>query len=308
MFRPVFINLTMDHWTNDKIIRMLKLYKEAECLWDVKNDQHKCRNSVREAWKEISLAIGSNIPEVKRKVKNLCSQFYRERRKYQQIQAGGGGRFMSKWFAYDHMMFLKDKHRGESFEEIEQQSEEGTSDYSSDKIKVEITNIKSEHHESEEELANETFPQYDHQSEDSLTPSTPPLITSVPLVRQKKRTAAFRSPRAVKMKKTDEKLDQAYAIMKSIYNNGKRRDDCDVFGEYVASRLRNLRTDKAKLVVEHKISNILLEAGMGRYDYTGLPISSTPSNMNGSQQQQLMPEANNFDSGDDTTLQSYLNT
>lgn len=99
-------------WTHDKIILLLELYKEAECLWNPRNPNHKCANKRHDALKEISLAVKFDVPEVKRKIKNLTGQFYRERMKYRKYKkSGAGSYFISKWFAYNYMLFLKDKNK-----------------------------------------------------------------------------------------------------------------------------------------------------------------------------------------------------
>lgn len=54
--------------------------------------------------------------------------------------------------------------------------------------------------------------------------------------------------------------------MKDIYNNKKIRKNSDIFGEFVACKIENLKTDYAKNTVEHLISNILWEASLGKYD------------------------------------------
>lgn len=99
-------------WTRDKIILLLEMYKEAECLWNPKNPNHKLANSRHDALKHISTAIEVDVPEVKRKIKNLSGQFYRERMKYRNYKkSGAGAHFISKWFGYNYMLFLKDKNK-----------------------------------------------------------------------------------------------------------------------------------------------------------------------------------------------------
>lgn len=99
-------------WTQDKIILLLEMYKKAECLWNPKNENHKCGNKRHDALKEISLVVEFDESEVKRKIKNLTGQFYRERMKYRTYKkSGAGSHFISKWFAYKYMLFLKDKNK-----------------------------------------------------------------------------------------------------------------------------------------------------------------------------------------------------
>lgn len=65
----------------------------------------------------------------------------------------------------------------------------------------------------------------------------------------------------------DEQRQEAYLIMKELYGNKVERDECHIFGELVAGKLRKLKTDYARDAVQHVISNILWEASLGKYDY-----------------------------------------
>lgn len=67
--------------------------------------------------------------------------------------------------------------------------------------------------------------------------------------------------------KTDDEQQEAFAIMKTIFQNKMERDGFHIFGELVSNKLRNLKTEYARNTVEHMISNILFEANMGKYDY-----------------------------------------
>ncbi|GFG31569.1 hypothetical protein Cfor_01507, partial [Coptotermes formosanus] len=99
-------------WTNDISITLIELYREFECLWNPLDSKYKCRNEKHGAWVRLSDATGADISEVKRKIKNLVAQFYRERRKYRQLnKSGAGATFISKWFAYKYLEFLADKNR-----------------------------------------------------------------------------------------------------------------------------------------------------------------------------------------------------
>lgn len=101
----------MDYWTNDKIILLIELYKEKECIWNPKNSDHKCRNSVHDAWTDIGKKLDTSVLELKRKIKNLVSQFHREHKKYCEAKkSGAGAQRITKWFAYKYL-FLKDKNQ-----------------------------------------------------------------------------------------------------------------------------------------------------------------------------------------------------
>lgn len=70
---------------------------------------------------------------------------------------------------------------------------------------------------------------------------------------------------------------EPYEIMESTFNstNTPERDDGQIFGEYVASKLRKLRTEYARNTVQHLINNILYDAFLGKYDSP--PYDNNPS-------------------------------
>lgn len=69
--------------------------------------------------------------------------------------------------------------------------------------------------------------------------------------KRKKKNCSFSERRMVESNKTSDSLI--------------KRDECSVYGEYVANELRNLST-QAQTLAKHNINNILFEANMGNYD------------------------------------------
>ncbi|XP_035230340.1 uncharacterized protein LOC118202289 isoform X2 [Stegodyphus dumicola] len=56
------------------------------------------------------------------------------------------------------------------------------------------------------------------------------------------------------------------ASKKSEDTDVRKKDECDIFGEYIACKLRRISSPRAKSIVEHLINNIIFQAEMGRYD------------------------------------------
>lgn len=99
-------------WNNDEIIQLVEEYKKYECLWVPANSNYNCRNSKEDAWREISQVLKGDVTDIKRKMKNLIAQFYRERKKISSMKKSGSGAVLiSKWFAYNSMLFLRDKNK-----------------------------------------------------------------------------------------------------------------------------------------------------------------------------------------------------
>ncbi|CAH2014092.1 unnamed protein product [Acanthoscelides obtectus] len=58
----------------------------------------------------------------------------------------------------------------------------------------------------------------------------------------------------------DTRSDEAYAVMKHLSSNIKKRDNFDVYGEYVANTLRNLQNKSIVASTKFQINNILYQA------------------------------------------------
>ncbi|CAH2001424.1 unnamed protein product [Acanthoscelides obtectus] len=56
------------------------------------------------------------------------------------------------------------------------------------------------------------------------------------------------------------KSEEAYTVMKELSSNVKKRDDFDVYGEYVATTLRNLKSKSVQIYAKFEINNILYKA------------------------------------------------
>lgn len=100
-------------------------------------------------------------------------------------------------------------------------------------------------------------------------PKSPPLPTQpkpIPLTQNKR-------------KKDD--LSEIYEIMKSAKTKMEQpKDEFQVYAEYVATELRNIKNEHAVLQAKYFINNILLEEyliKMGKYNYVGYERGSNSS-------------------------------
>lgn len=71
----------------------------------------------------------------------------------------------------------------------------------------------------------------------------------------------------------DSMVNEAYEAMKQTLAAKKPKDVFTICGEEVAVTLRNLPTTYAQAIVQHKISTLLFEAKLGRYNY---PVAQQP--------------------------------
>lgn len=72
-----------------------------------------------------------------------------------------------------------------------------------------------------------------------------------------------------KKRSHDEKIDEAYEVMKNVKKRLEDRDEMtdefDVYGKYVGSELRNIKDEYSTLIAKQFINNILTDARLGKY-------------------------------------------
>jgi len=101
-------------WPNEKVLTLIELYRSRPVLWDCKLKDYKDRNKRHDAFIEIAVSFGVEKDEIERKLKNLLCHLSREIKKEKDSVKSGGGTeevYKSKWFAYESMLFLKDRNR-----------------------------------------------------------------------------------------------------------------------------------------------------------------------------------------------------
>ncbi|KAG8277075.1 hypothetical protein J6590_049984 [Homalodisca vitripennis] len=93
-------------WSKDKVLKLIEMYRERPLLWNATNSFYKDKNKKNYAWLEIADELIATKADVKTKIRNLTTQFKRENKK---TKSGSGvDSEKRKWFALDHLMFLKD--------------------------------------------------------------------------------------------------------------------------------------------------------------------------------------------------------
>lgn len=99
-------------WTTEEVGILIETYREHANLWDPKNMYYKNRIKKMDAYKEIASVFNTTTLEIERKIKNIISQYQRERRNYKNMKKSGAGHvFKAKWFGYSAMTFLHDKNK-----------------------------------------------------------------------------------------------------------------------------------------------------------------------------------------------------
>lgn len=107
-----------------------------------------------------------------------------------------------------------------------------------------------------------------------------------------------------------KKVSEVYEIMKSAKARmDQPKDEFQVYADYVASELRNIKNEHAVLQAKYFINNILLEARMGKYNYaeTGSNSSHTQSYGYRSASQQSSYSTNSVNDDIVTANASHVN-
>lgn len=92
-----------------------------------------------------------------------------------------------------------------------------------------------------------------------------------------KTIARVPTTKGTKRRVLDTKSEEAYTVMKQLSSNIKKRDDFDVYGEYVAGILRNLKSKSVLAFAKYEINNALYRAEMADIPTNTPEPSTTPA-------------------------------
>ncbi|XP_045492533.1 uncharacterized protein LOC123704129 [Colias croceus] len=101
----------------DIIIKLLEVYKDFPCLWDLTNKDYANRDARNQAYiimLELLKKIdsGATLKTLKNKLDNMRTSYRRERKKVEASKTSGAGNdevhTPSLWY-YEHLLFLDEK-------------------------------------------------------------------------------------------------------------------------------------------------------------------------------------------------------
>ncbi len=95
-------------WSHDELVKLISLYENNTILWDINEKEYKNRVKKDSILKDIAEEFSAEISEVSRRLHNLRTQFFNERRKEETKKSGQGSmqNYTSKWRYYDPLKFL----------------------------------------------------------------------------------------------------------------------------------------------------------------------------------------------------------
>nr|XP_023022455.1 uncharacterized protein LOC111510749 [Leptinotarsa decemlineata] len=172
-------------------------------------------------------------------MESLLSSFRREKAKG--IESIGTGRereeiYISKWYAFQRMGFLLDKDKPrETIDSVEENDNAQPSESDEGDVSTEATNSQ------ETEIQTENAP---------VSPK--PRTSAIPVKQIQKRKRLVESSPSV----GTSEVDQALGFLKNAAADNDLRDECGVFGQHVAHKLRSYNKI-TKAIVQHHINNII---------------------------------------------------
>lgn len=90
------------------------MYRDRPQFWVSTNEEYKNKNKRHDLLTKIADPFGIEKSEAEKKIKNLQSQFSRERKREKDSQKTSSGTdeiYQSKWFAYGRLLFLTVKNK-----------------------------------------------------------------------------------------------------------------------------------------------------------------------------------------------------
>ncbi|XP_077521628.1 transcription factor Adf-1-like [Amblyomma americanum] len=100
--------------------RLIEQVQEERVLWDMSYTHYKSQQRRNVAWRRIAATLGSTVPDVKARWKNLRDTFRRLYKARNPTPRSGapaedddedcfeGDDAATKWFFYDRLLFLRD--------------------------------------------------------------------------------------------------------------------------------------------------------------------------------------------------------
>lgn len=104
-----------------------------------------------------------------------------------------------------------------------------------------------------------------------------PAVSQVQLTQPPEAPIPMPLPNTQNKRKKDD-LSEVYEIMKSAKTRmDQPKDEFQIYADYVASELKNIKNEHAVLQAKYFINKILFDARMGKYNYTGYEMGSNSS-------------------------------
>ncbi|OWR50266.1 uncharacterized protein LOC116767690 [Danaus plexippus] len=216
------------HWTQENTLKLIEAFeKDCKELWDTKHPLNRDKNARHAKHEYLANMFETTSDEISRKLHNLRTQFNNELRKIKRKQAGGEGeRGNSGWEYFDSLAFLMREPLVDPLDTT-----------------VEGVNLALAEFQADEEV------------EFGLVRAR---VTGSPVVRKPVQRVAASAPPPLP--------PSAHPMMwpeqpKPRIRPGINADECQIFGDFVASELRTLRSDASRKRLKRIIQKAILQIG-----------------------------------------------
>ncbi|XP_075214599.1 uncharacterized protein LOC142320562 isoform X1 [Lycorma delicatula] len=274
-------------WSNEKSLRLIDLYEQSPIIWDPSHGSYYNKTMKKDAWIKISEELGCSYSEARRKMESLLGSFRREKTRAKRIASTNKGRikpYRSRWFAFKRLEFLLNKKTHRSNESRRRISPEGIiinevdCDVGND---IDLGEVKDISVKTEEFSANsenvisipESHISYevltDAQENNNNNNNNEGLPNEVPVnfIVKEDSTPSLHGCTAPRESIENEPpwLEEAFKTLREAINVSQSANNCDVFAQHVANKLKKY-SEKVRCIVEHKITSVLFQADMCQFD------------------------------------------
>ncbi|XP_047021866.1 uncharacterized protein LOC124631489 [Helicoverpa zea] len=220
------------HWNSENTMKLIEtMEKECRELWDIKNPLNKDRNARQAKFEYLAEIFGTTGEEISRKVHNLRTQFNNELRKIKRRQVTRSG-----WEYFDALSFLMRAPSADPLETV-------------DAVNLELAEFQADE---EEEFGAAARAHAALTNQLNNANSSPSRRLHRPL-----RVAASAPlplpPSANPLMWPEEPTPRI--------RPGLNADECQIFGDFVASELRTLRSHESRKRLKRMIQKAILQIG-----------------------------------------------
>ncbi|XP_024878151.1 repellent protein 1-like [Temnothorax curvispinosus] len=234
-------------WTECRVLALIEDIKQYPCLWDPKDKDYKSRNRKFDCLKILSVKYECSPVDIKKKWSNLLQSYRACRRKIKSSKKSGAGRddiYKPTWFAFDHInSFMTDMYIPHGT--LDSINQEKDSDEENNAEILQNENIETNEVEVIDIGQTSTNIKQEVKVFSSLEESSK--------VKKKKRQTQI-----------DERIDEAYSYLaakkrKEETSEKRQKDECDIFGELIVTKLRKL-DDYTRQLIMNDINTIMFRA------------------------------------------------
>ncbi|XP_075969343.1 uncharacterized protein LOC142972270 [Anticarsia gemmatalis] len=220
------------YWNSENTMKLIEtMEKECKELWDPKNPLNKDRNVRHGRFEYLAEMFGTTPEEISRKVHNLRTQFNNELRKIKRRQVTRSG-----WEYFDALSFLMRTPVADPLDTV-------------DAVNLELAEFQADEEE-EFGAAARAHVNLIAQNNAGGSPSRPRPKQSI-------RVAASAPP---PLPPSAHPLMWPEEPVPRI-RPGLNADECQIFGDFVASELRTLRSNESRKKLKRMIQKAILQVG-----------------------------------------------